>query len=329
MSSIASYSPPPPASREFRAAEEEAMDEEYNWESEANFDQRPLSQPDSPQNLNGQSYGSLTLPPINQNTNLDHLPSLNDPDFFDPDYDYEHYHNFSPAENESPLRDLAPQGGTPPLSSSQYGIIDNDFNLEDLWNWDRTPPPQMAPSGNGRNTRSGSSVVDLTSSPVRSARKPSRKRKADSPGEGRVSKTARKNSSSSVEVDLDNVPVVDLSGVDDTSQYEKLRQKEQAELQKQQTLAEANKPVKLAEFQCIICMDNPTDLTVTHCGMCFSCLFYYIQMLTMIQDISSAPNVSTKLYMPAIRNVAPFVERQLLCRNLVQSLLGIVSSLWK
>jgi hypothetical protein len=43
--------------------------------------------------------------------------------------------------------------------------------------------------------------------------------------------------------------------------------KEQAELIKAQNEAEANKPVRLAAFECIICMSNPTDLTVTHCGM--------------------------------------------------------------
>jgi len=271
MSSTVSYSPAP---ADFRA--EEALDEAFDWESEANFDQLPNSLPDSPRSLTRQSsYGSLTLAPINQNNSLEHLPPLNNPDFFEANFDYEQYNNFGPLENDSPP--LIPQEHTRRAdllsSSSQYGIIDDDFEL-DPWGWDRTPPPEMAPSRHGRNTRSGSAVVDLTSSPVPSVRKLSRKRKADSPVDGRRSKTARKNSSSSVEVDLNNVQLVDLSSVDDTSQYEKLRAKEQADLMKQQTLALANKPVKLAEFQCIICMDNPTDLTVTHCGhlFCSECL---------------------------------------------------------
>jgi predicted transcriptional regulator len=71
-----------------------------------------------------------------------------------------------------------------------------------------------------------------------------------------------------LKVDLDEVPLIDLQDVDDTKAYEEKKAKEQAEMIKQQNLDAATKPVKLAEFQCIICMDNPTDLTVTHCGMC-------------------------------------------------------------
>jgi hypothetical protein len=61
--------------------------------------------------------------------------------------------------------------------------------------------------------------------------------------------------------------VVDLSNVEDEAQYEAMKKKEQEEAIRKQNEEEANRPVKLAEFQCIICMDNPTDLTVTHCGM--------------------------------------------------------------
>jgi len=270
MSSAASSSPSPAESRA-----EEVLDDDFNWDSEANFDQLPDSLPDSPRSLNRQSsYGSLTLAPINQNNNSDHLPSLNNPEFFQRNRDYEQYHNFSPVENDSPpliAQDHAP-GADLLSSSSQFGILD-DFELES-WVWDRTPPLEMASSGNGRVTRSNSTVVDLTSSPGRGVGKGGRKRKAESPEDRPLSKIARKDSSSSTEADLENVQLVDLSGVDDSTQYEQLRAKEQAESIKQQALAQANKPVKLAEFQCIICMDNPTDLTITHCGhlFCSECL---------------------------------------------------------
>jgi len=310
MSSTATYSPAP---AEFQA--EEAMDDEFNWESDLNFEQLPNSLPDSPQSLDRQgSYRSLTLAPTNQNNNLDHLPSLNNPE-----YDYERYHNFNPIENESPpLISQERSERTGPLPSfSRYEITDDDFDL-DPWVWDRTPPPEMASLGNRRNTRSGSSVVDLTSSPIHNVMKPSKKRKADSSGEGRASKTARKNSSSSVEVDLDNVQVVDLSGVDDTSQYEKLRAKEQAELLKQLALAEANKPVKLAEFQCIICMDNPTDLTVTHCGhlFCSECLHQALHA----GDKKCCPVCRTTIVMPkpgakASRNGVFVLEMKLMTKK--------------
>lgn len=65
----------------------------------------------------------------------------------------------------------------------------------------------------------------------------------------------------------DSIEVVDLQGIEDNEDYETFRAKQQAEAIRKQNEDEANKPVKLAEFQCIICMDNPTNLTVTHCGM--------------------------------------------------------------
>jgi len=104
-----------------------------------------------------------------------------------------------------------------------------------------------------------------------------KKRKAEGAGEGRATKAARRTTSSrstpsSRKQSLGDVEVVDLEGVDSAREYEEFKAKQQAEAIRQQNEEEANKPVKLAEFQCIICMDNPTDLTVTHCGM-FSLLY--------------------------------------------------------
>jgi hypothetical protein len=67
--------------------------------------------------------------------------------------------------------------------------------------------------------------------------------------------------------EFDQAEVVDLVNLDDDVKYEDFRNKQQEELIKQQNKDESNRPVKLAGFQCIVCMDNPTDLTVTHCGM--------------------------------------------------------------
>jgi predicted transcriptional regulator len=73
-----------------------------------------------------------------------------------------------------------------------------------------------------------------------------------------------------VQQKVESPEMVDLVDIDDDEKYEDFKSKQQAELIRQQQLAEATKPSKLAEFQCIICMDNPTDLTVTHCGMWLS-----------------------------------------------------------
>jgi hypothetical protein len=90
--------------------------------------------------------------------------------------------------------------------------------------------------------------------------------------------TARRASPTPIPVkaeEKDKIHVVDLLDIEDEVQYEAMKAKKQAELIKKQNEEEANRPVKLAEFQCIICMDNPTDLTVTHCGhlFCSECLF--------------------------------------------------------
>ncbi|RDW88669.1 hypothetical protein BP6252_00701 [Coleophoma cylindrospora] len=129
-----------------------------------------------------------------------------------------------------------------------------------------TPSPRRARSPSVVNL-TDSPVVDLTSSPDMA---PSKKRK-------RTSEATPKRKSSTPQQarkDVAAADAIDLVDVEDISQYEEMKKKEQAELLKQQQQDEANRPVKLAEFQCIICMDNPTDLTVTHCGhlFCSECL---------------------------------------------------------
>lgn len=104
-----------------------------------------------------------------------------------------------------------------------------------------------------------------------------RKRRADTPGNGRSTKVARRTSprsgrvtpASKQKVECDDAEVVDLVALDEDTQYEDFKRKQQEELVKQQQQEEASRPVKLAEFQCIVCMDNPTDLMVTHCGRLF------------------------------------------------------------
>jgi hypothetical protein len=135
-------------------------------------------------------------------------------------------------------------------------------------------PEQLRAVTTSQNTRE-STVVDLTESspPNNTSTMPPRKRKAETPGEGRASKVTRASaprssrSTPAVQQKFESPEMVDLVDIDDDEKYEDFKAKQQAELIKQQQLDEATKPAKLAEFQCIICMDNPTDLTVTHCGM--------------------------------------------------------------
>ncbi|KAF4634333.1 hypothetical protein G7Y89_g3780 [Cudoniella acicularis] len=255
----------------------------------------------------------LTLPPINpdadNNNNYNYgllPPFLNNPQFFGG--------SLSPfgallaSTSVGRAQDDHNQDQLPPLSNqqsqrqqplvSQYRLAESESpdpfaDWSDLPNLDGISPihqrspdldapvtdPPMPPS---RNTTRRSGFVDLTeSSPPSNNMPPSRKRKAEDGGQGRVRKTARASASRatstpkrSASVDLDKVEVVDLADVENEAQYNELAAKQQAELIKKQQQDEATRPVRLADFNCIICMDNPTDLTVTHCGhlFCSECL---------------------------------------------------------
>jgi selenocysteine lyase/cysteine desulfurase len=63
-----------------------------------------------------------------------------------------------------------------------------------------------------------------------------------------------------------DIEELDLVHVNDNEAYRNYQSQTQAEALKLQRQEEADKPIKLSAFQCIICLDNPTDLTVTFCG---------------------------------------------------------------
>lgn len=107
----------------------------------------------------------------------------------------------------------------------------------------------MSPGTRSREKRKARDSDDV------SEERPSKLRK--------TAKTKSKTRTKAEDVDAD---VIDLVDIEDGMQYKEFQAKQKAEAIKQQNLHEATRPVKLAEFQCIICMDNPTDLTVTHCG---------------------------------------------------------------
>ncbi len=215
-------------------------------------------------------YDSFTLPPIHNYDDLfdnsqyfDALPRLPSPSPFLPEPPQSQNDQPPPSNQHARRR-------TQPVSQYRLAGSESPDPFEEFVDLPSPRSPVAMP--NSRNTTRSSSVVDLTASspPKRNEAPSSRKRKAETPGEGRASKVARPGSSSSTSTgqqSLDNIAVVDLVNVNDYATYEAMRAKEQAELIKAQNEAEANKPVKLAAFECIICMSNPTDLTVTHCGM--------------------------------------------------------------
>ena len=137
----------------------------------------------------------------------------------------------------------------------------------------------------------------------------------------------------------EEVSVVDLVEIEDEEQYEELKAKEQAAAIKQQQQEQANRPVKLAEFECIICMEKPTDLTVTHCGMLSWLRPLVRHLLTMTKVISSALSVSTRQSMPEMEVIQRKLARSAERRSVRQELrrerairrnnLGTVSLRWR
>ena len=244
----------------------------------------------------GSGYESLTLAPIN--------PEYDPFDFNDSDqyFDSLHHLQSSPYLHEpSNSRDQEQQ---PPPSNQQatqlhssrtfsrYQVSESPDLFEDFieqdFAWQDSPRPQQ--NARSQNTTRASSVVDLTgSSPPPATMTPNlRKRKAETSGVGRSVRqrpsTPPKSSRSTPgsKQKLEEAITVDLVGIEDEDQYEEFKAKEQAEAIKQRQQEEANKPAKLADFECIICMEKPTDMTVTHCGMSRS---YFLDVMSTNYDL--------------------------------------------
>ncbi|RKF60599.1 putative slx8 protein [Erysiphe neolycopersici] len=179
----------------------------------------------------------------------------------------------------------------PPPPSSDYGdLIEYDELLENSTLLDQAHINNSLPI-----------VLDLTESPSIVVSKESGKRQATSPTSERPAKNARVGSSrdtSNIQSNLsaEEIDVVDLRDVETMTQWEEKKAKDTAEALKAHNHREANKPFKLSEFQCIICMDSPTDLTITHCGhlFCSECLHQALHT----GDKKCCPVCRTIVYLP-------------------------------
>lgn len=178
-------------------------------------------------------------------------------------------------------------GSDPFASESDLEFLDLEVSPDPV----QPPPPRTSRANQPANSRNRTpaQVVDLIGSsdddddvivamPPSTRASASKKRRQDAPPKDeRPAKAARILSSSTTRRSTPAVKkeskqgsspkVVDLVNIDGNEKYEEFKAKQQAKLIKQQQQEEADRPIKLSEFQCIICMDNPTDLTVTHCGM--------------------------------------------------------------
>lgn len=111
-------------------------------------------------------------------------------------------------------------------------------------------PPNMPASGDKRRATTSRST---TASIVGSSNK-RRKTAAD----GKMEK--------SIKHEDPDIEEVDLRDVDDDDGLSKALQKQQESVIKAQRDAECGKPTKLSGLQCVVCLDNVTDMTATQCG---------------------------------------------------------------
>ena len=58
---------------------------------------------------------------------------------------------------------------------------------------------------------------------------------------------------------------VDLSGVNNDRDLTKLLERQRADAIRAQQ-EQNNKPIRLSTLQCVVCMENMTNITATHCG---------------------------------------------------------------
>lgn len=147
-----------------------------------------------------------------------------------------------------------------PSLSSDYG---DPIGYEDLL--------ELSPTFRRLHANNTPVVLDLTDTPSTQGPKQSGKRSAGSSTCERSAKLARTGSSldthsASINFCEEQIDVVDLRESDTVAQWEENKKKEAADAIQAQN-QEATRPIKLSSFQCIICMDSPTDLAITHCGM--------------------------------------------------------------
>ena len=64
---------------------------------------------------------------------------------------------------------------------------------------------------------------------------------------------------------VQEIEEVDLRNVDDDRGLFKLLEQQRADAIKSQQ-EQSNKPIRLSNLQCVVCMENMTNITATHCG---------------------------------------------------------------
>ncbi|CAO2652070.1 Nn.00g003530.m01.CDS01 [Neocucurbitaria sp. VM-36] len=136
---------------------------------------------------------------------------------------------------------------------------------------DNMPPATRArPQTSQRPARLPNGYVDLTATP----HSPPQTRKRESPSPGPSAKRQKRgHGTTGKQGSTEPVKVEEVDLTDDKQPVQEVLQKQREDAVKAQTRPE-EKPTTFNTFTCVICMDNPTDLTATACGhlFCHTCL---------------------------------------------------------
>ncbi|KAH7380202.1 hypothetical protein DE146DRAFT_287716 [Phaeosphaeria sp. MPI-PUGE-AT-0046c] len=133
--------------------------------------------------------------------------------------------------------------------------------------------PEMPPSTRAhlpRPARLPNGYVDLTSAPESPPQRPKRQ----SPAAGPSAKRQKRAHGSASSRDASEEPKIDeVDLTEDKDAVHQVLQKQREDAVKSQTKPD-EKPTTFNTFNCVICMDMPTDLTATACGhlFCHTCL---------------------------------------------------------
>jgi hypothetical protein len=238
---------------------EPSDDREFFYDDELYFDSPPA--PTSSSQLQSDSTNGASSPPRHQSSQEQQPPE--------------------PAYSITSGGDRTPPRSPTPNYSFTRVLISGEQTPDPFADFLDLPEQSPSPSPRHISSSAPGDIIDLTeTSPVLHSHampattragggSSSKRRRAstDTPVSERPTKLARPGTQTpSKKSSQDAAEVIDLVDINDETEYAEFKAKQQAELIKQQQQEEATRPVKLAEFQCIICMDNPTDLTVTHCG---------------------------------------------------------------
>jgi hypothetical protein len=150
---------------------------------------------------------------------------------------------------------------------------------------DMTPNTRARPQTSTRPARLPNGYVDLTATP--DSPPPRRQRQSPTPGpsakrqkreDGTAGKREKSASPKLDEVDL----------TDEKTTVQQVLQKQREDAVKSQAKQE-EKPTTFNTFSCVICMDQPTDLTATACGEFWLLDIHRLQLTTEQATCSATP----------------------------------------